>query len=60
MIGLAGLSAGVQHQQRIEISNSAVPGARHVIAVLVANGPLAEARGGVFMRFATLAFETSN
>ena len=29
-------------------------------AVLVLNGPLAEPRGGIFMRYATLAFETSN
>ena len=29
-----------------------------VIACLVANGPLAEPRGGVFMRYATLAFES--
>jgi hypothetical protein len=35
-----------------------VPGARHVIAVLVANGPLAEPRGGIYMRYATLAFES--
>jgi hypothetical protein len=26
----------------------------------VLNGPLAEPRGGIFMRYATLAFETSN
>jgi hypothetical protein len=29
-------------------------------AVLVLNGPLVEPRGGIFMRYATLAFETSN
>ncbi|MFQ6026204.1 MAG: hypothetical protein ACE5Q6_01675 [Dehalococcoidia bacterium] len=55
----AGVIVGINASQRVEISNSAVPGARHVIAVLVANGPLAEARGGVFIRYATLAFETS-
>ena len=44
-------------QQRVEISREAKPGARHVIAVLSANGPLAVPRGGVFMRYATLAFE---
>jgi hypothetical protein len=26
----------------------------------VLNGPLAEPRGGIFMRYATLAFESSN
>ena len=36
----------------------AVAGARHLIAVLVANGPLAVPRGGVFLRYATLAFES--
>ena len=45
-------------QQRVVISRSAVPGERHVIAVLAANGPLAVPRGGVFLRFATLAFES--
>ena len=29
-------------------------------AFLVLNGPLAEPRGGIFMRYATLAFESSN
>lgn len=55
----AGVIVGINAQQRVEISNSAVPGARMVIAVLVANGPLAEPRGGIFLRYATLAFETS-
>jgi transcription elongation factor len=49
---------GINASQRVEVSASAVPGARHVIACLVANGPLAEPRGGIFMRFATLAFES--
>ena len=44
-------------QQRVEIARTATPGDRHVIAVLAANGPLAVPRGGVFMRYATLAFE---
>ena len=56
----AGVIVGINASQRIEISNSAVPGERHVIACLVANGPLAEPRGGIFMRFATLAFESTN
>jgi hypothetical protein len=45
-------------QQRVTVSPSAVPGARHTIAVLATNGPLAIPRGGVFMRYATLAFES--
>ncbi len=55
-----GVIVGINAPQRIEVSNSAQPGEKHVIACLVANGPLAEPRGGIFMRFATLAFETSN
>jgi hypothetical protein len=53
-----GVIVGINAQQRVEVSNSAVPGARLVIACLVANGPLAEPRGGIFMRYATLAFES--
>jgi hypothetical protein len=45
-------------QQRVALTREAAPGERHVIACLAANGPLALPRGGVFMRFATLAFET--
>ena len=54
-----GVIVGINAQQRVEIPGGAVPRARHVFACLVANGPLAAPRGGVFMRFATLAFETS-
>jgi len=55
-----GVIVGINASQRIEISPSATPGERHVIACLVINGPLAEPRGGIFMRYATLAFESSN
>ncbi len=55
-----GVIVGINAPQRIELSNSAQTGEKHVIACLVANGPLAEPRGGIFMRFATLAFETPN
>jgi hypothetical protein len=54
----AGVITGINAQQRVEVSPKAVPGAKHVIACLVANGPLAEPRGGIFMRYATLAFES--
>ena len=55
-----GIIAGINAQQRVEISNSAEPGAKYVIACLVLNGPLAEPRGGIFMRYATLAFEATD
>jgi hypothetical protein len=55
-----GVIVGINAPQRVEVSNSAVPGSKYVIACLVANGPLAEPRGGIFLRYATLAFETSN
>lgn len=53
-----GVIVGLNAQHRVEVSNSAVAGARHVVAVLVGNGPLAEPRGGIFLRYATLAFES--
>ncbi len=56
----AGTIAGLNAQQRVAISNSAEPGARYVIACLALNGPLAEPRGGIFMRYATLAFEATD
>jgi hypothetical protein len=55
-----GVIVGINASQRVEISPSAVPGNKFVIAVLVLNGPLAEPRGGIFMRYATLAFESPN
>ena len=54
----AGAIVGINAQQRIEVSAKAIPGTKHVIACLVANGPLAEPVGGIFMRYATLAFES--
>jgi hypothetical protein len=53
-----GTVAGFNRQQRVVVSASAVPGAKHVIACLAANGPLARPGGGIFFRYATLAFET--
>jgi hypothetical protein len=58
-IDRVGMIIGNSVQQRVEVSDKALPGARHVIACLAANGPLAEPRGGVFMRYATLAFESA-
>jgi hypothetical protein len=54
-----GVIVGINAPQRVEVSAKAVPGAKHVIACLVANGPLAEPRGGIYMRYATLAFESA-
>jgi hypothetical protein len=59
--GELGAGAGIignNVQQRVALTREAVSGERHVIACLAANGPLAVPRGGVFMRYATLAFET--
>lgn len=54
----AGVISGINAQQRVEVSAKAAPGAKHVIACLAINGPLAEPRGGIFMRYAALAFES--
>ncbi|MDA0264053.1 MAG: hypothetical protein O3A93_04470 [Chloroflexi bacterium] len=56
----AGVIVGINAPQRVELATSATPGDKYVIACLVANGPLAEPRGGIFMRFATLALETTD
>jgi hypothetical protein len=53
----SGTVVGFNRQQRVIISASVIPGTKHVIACLAANGPLAKPFGGVFMRYATLAFE---
>ena len=55
-----GVIGGINSQQRVEVSNRAVPGEKFVIACLVLNGPLAQPRGGIFMRYATLAFEATD
>jgi hypothetical protein len=52
---------GFNAQQRVPVgSGGAVPGAKHVIACLVANGPFAEPRGGIYLRYVTLAIESAN
>ena len=56
----AGAITGINASQRVEVIDKAVPGKKHVIACLVANGPLAEPRGGIYMLYATLAFESRN
>jgi hypothetical protein len=54
---VSGVVVGFNTQQRVPIPNAA-PGSKHVIAVLAANGPFALPRGVIFLRYATLAFET--
>ena len=54
-----GAIVGLNASHRVEINENASPGDRHLIAVLVLNGPLGAPRGGIFMRYATLAIETS-
>ena len=56
----AGAIVGLNVPHRVELAASAEPGAGYVIACLVANGPLAEPRGGVFLRYAYLAFEVTD
>ena len=51
---------GLNAPQRVELATAAEAGATYVIAVLCANGPLAEPRGGIFLRYAYLSFETTD
>ena len=53
-----GVIVGINAPQRVEVSPKVEPDTRHVIACLLVNGPLAEPRGGIYMRYATLAFES--
>ena len=56
----AGAIVGLNVPHRVELATSAAPGAVYTIACLVANGPLGEPRGGVFLRYATLALEVTD
>ena len=51
---------GLNAPQRVELATTAEPGATYCIAVLAANGPLAEPRGGIFLRYAYLSFEVTD
>ena len=55
-----GTIVGINSQQRVEISDSATPNQDFVVACLVLNGPLAEPRGGIFIRYCYLAFEATD
>ena len=52
-----GVVTGNNVNKRVLLEEPAAPGQKHLIAVLVANAPLGEPVGSIFMRFATLAFE---
>ena len=52
-----GVITGNNVGQRVLVEDKVAPGSQHVVAVLVANGPLGEPRGTIFLRYAALAFE---
>jgi hypothetical protein len=52
-----GSVAGYNKGQRVLVTRTAEPGKRHVIACIAANGPFGKPNGGIFMRYAYLAFE---
>ncbi len=54
---VTGVITGNNTGKRALVADQAVPGTIHLIAVLVANAPLGEPVGTIFMRYATLAFE---
>ena len=49
--------SGCNISLRVDIATDARPVENYVIACLAANGPLAAPGGGIFMRYANLAFE---
>ena len=54
-----GAISGFNTPQRVLVTENAQPGAKHVIAVLAINGPLAQPMGGIFLRYGRLSFEQS-
>ena len=52
-----GAITGNNTQKRVEVAIPGVPGQEHLVAVMVANGPLGEPVGAIFFRYATLSFE---
>ena len=52
-----GVITGNNTQKRVTVSESAVPGTEYQAAILIANGPLGEPVGAIFMRYAYLSFE---
>lgn len=52
-----GCVSGFNYPQRVCVTEKAVPGTRHVIAVLAVNGPFGRPGGGIFLRYARLCFD---
>jgi hypothetical protein len=52
-----GAVQGFNVPQRVVMTTDPQPGQKYTIALLAANGPLAEPGGSVFVRYAQLAFE---
>ena len=57
--GSIGVVTGNNTSKRVMIEEPAVPGGKHVIALLVANAPLGSPVGTIFVRHVTMAFEES-
>ena len=55
-----GTIVGLNFPQRVELTDALNSSKQVSVACLVANGPLAEPRGGIFLRHATLAFESTD
>ncbi len=55
--GSIGVVTGNNTPKRVMIEEPAVPGGKHVIALLVANAPLGSPVGAIFVRHVTMAFE---
>ncbi|MFL2645804.1 MAG: hypothetical protein ACJ0KI_09135 [Dehalococcoidia bacterium] len=55
-----GTIVGLNLPQRIELTEAINANPTVNVACLVANGPLGEPRGGIFLRHATLAFENTD
>jgi hypothetical protein len=55
--GTAGAVNGFNVTNRVLVTDSARPGATHVVACLAVNGPLGRPGGGIFLRYGRLDFE---
>ncbi|PKB82760.1 MAG: hypothetical protein BZY88_03700 [SAR202 cluster bacterium Io17-Chloro-G9] len=55
--GTIGVVTGNNTSKRVMVEEPAVPGGKHVIALLVANAPLGAPVGAIFVRHVTMAFE---
>ena len=55
-----GTIVGINSQHRVDITDAALPNQDFVVAYLVLNGPLAEPRDGIFIRYCYLTFEATD